>query len=51
MPGEVFLPGKSQGQRSLEGYSPWGLKESDMTIATEHTRTKKSASVIMANAT
>ena len=21
-----FLPGKSYGQRSLEGYSPWGLK-------------------------
>ena len=20
----VFLPGESQGQRSLEGYSPWG---------------------------
>ena len=27
----VFLPGKSQGQRSLVGYSPWGLKELDMT--------------------
>ena len=25
----VFLPGKSLGQRSLAGYSPWGLKESD----------------------
>ena len=23
----VFLPGESQGQRSLEGYSPWGHKE------------------------
>ena len=23
----VFLPGKSHGRRSLEGYSPWGLKE------------------------
>ena len=22
----VFLPGKSHGWRSLEGYSPWGLK-------------------------
>ena len=22
--------GKSHGQRSLAGYSPWGLKESDM---------------------
>ena len=27
----VFLPGKSHGQRNLVGYSPWGLKESDMT--------------------
>ena len=25
----VFLPGESQGQRSLEGYSPWGHKELD----------------------
>ena len=25
------LPGKSQGLRSLVGYSPWGHKESDMT--------------------
>ena len=27
----VFLPGKSHGQRSLVGYSPWGCEESDMT--------------------
>ena len=27
----VLLPGKSHGQRSLVGYSPWGPKESDMT--------------------
>ena len=27
----VFLPGESHGQRSLEGYSPWGYKVSDMT--------------------
>ena len=26
----VFLPGKSRGQRSLAGYSPWGCQESDM---------------------
>ena len=25
-PTPVFLPGKSSGQRSLEGYSPWGHK-------------------------
>ena len=27
----VLLPGKSHGQRSLVGYSPWGGKESDKT--------------------
>ena len=27
----VFLPGKSHGQKSLAGYSPWGRKESDTT--------------------
>ena len=27
----IFLPGKSQGQRSLAGHSPWGRKELDMT--------------------
>ena len=30
-PALVFLPGKFHGQRSLAGYNPWGLKESDMT--------------------
>ena len=30
-PTPVFLPGKSHGQRSLAGCSPWGCKESDMT--------------------
>ena len=25
----VFLLGESHGQRRLEGYSPWGRKESD----------------------
>ena len=30
-PTPVLLPGKSHGQRSLIGYSPWGRKESDMT--------------------
>jgi len=35
-PPPVFLPGESHGQRSLEGYSPWGHKESDMTKATYH---------------
>ena len=27
----IFLPGKSHGQRSLMGYSPWGHKELVMT--------------------
>ena len=27
----VLLPGTSHGQRSLEGYSPWGRKELDTT--------------------
>ena len=30
-PTPVFLPEKSHGQRSLAGYSPWDLKESDVT--------------------
>ena len=36
-PTPVFLPGEFQGQRSLEGYSPWGRKESDMTEQLIHT--------------
>ena len=28
-PTPVVLPGESQGQRNLVGYSPWGCKESD----------------------
>ena len=31
LPTPVFFPGKSLGQRSLVGYSPWGGKESDTT--------------------
>ena len=27
----LAMPEKSHGQRSLEGYSPWGHKESDTT--------------------
>ena len=30
-PTPVFLPGEFHGQGSLEGYSPWGYKESDRT--------------------
>ena len=36
---QPLLPGKSHGQRSLVGYSPWGCKESHMTerLNTQHT--------------
>ena len=34
-PTPVFLPGESQGQRSLVGCRPWARKESDMTEATQ----------------
>ena len=30
-PTPVFLPGKSHGQKSLTGYSPWDHKDSDTT--------------------
>ena len=30
-PTPVFLAGKSHGQRSLVGYSPWGHKQSEQT--------------------
>ena len=36
-PTPVSLPGKSHGQRSLVGCSPWGLKESGMTEWLTHT--------------
>ena len=35
----VFLSGESHGQRSLAGYGPQGLKESDTTAATERAHT------------
>ena len=38
-PTPVFLPGEFHGQRSLEGFSPWGHKESDTAEVTEHTGT------------
>ena len=39
----VFLPGKSHGQRSLVGYSPWGCKELDTT---ERTHTNSQVDII-----
>ena len=38
-PHSSMLAIKSQEQRNLVGYSPWGRKKSDMTEATEHTLT------------
>ena len=35
----VFLPGKSHGQRSLVGYSPWGRKETETRLSA-HTQMK-----------
>ena len=40
-PIQVFLPGESHGQRSLEGYSSQGYKESDMTEVTWHAHTQE----------
>ena len=31
-PTPVFLPGKSHGQRSLTGYSPWGCRKLETTL-------------------
>ena len=33
LPTPVFLPGESHAQRSLAGYSPWGRKESGMSMS------------------
>ena len=41
LPTLVFLPGESQGQRSLASYSPLGCKELDTTEVTEHTQHMK----------
>ena len=34
-PLQLFLPGKSHGQRSLADYSPWGHKTAEHDSATE----------------
>ena len=45
-PTPAFLPEKSYGQRSLMGYSPWGLKESDTT---EHGTATYRACIILSS--
>ena len=34
----VCLPGKFHGQQGLDGYSPWGHKQSDITKRLIHTK-------------
>ena len=34
-PAPVFSPGKSHGQRSLAGYSPWACKEVEHNLVTK----------------
>ena len=36
----VFLPGKSQGQRSLAGYNPWGHKRVRHGLMTKQQHTE-----------
>ena len=33
--GQPFLPGKSDGERNLEGYSPWGHKRAGHDLVTQ----------------
>ena len=40
-PTPVFLLGESHGQRSLEGYSPWGHRELDITEWLTHTQERR----------
>ena len=40
-PTPVFSPGKSHGQRSLAGFSPWGHKESDTTKQLNNSNSNK----------
>ena len=37
LPAPGFLSGKSHGQRSLAGYSPWGCKRVRYNLATKQT--------------
>ena len=40
-PTPAFLPGKSYGQRSLSGYSPWGHKRVGHDLVTRQQQWKK----------
>ena len=41
-PTPVFLPGKSHGQRSLVGHSPWGHKRIGHSLVTKQQQQHKS---------
>ena len=45
------MPGKFYGQRSLEGYSPWGCKELDTTeqLSTAHNYSKLAINTLEGN--
>ena len=40
-PTSVFLPGESQGQKSLAGYSPWGCKRVGHDLATKQQQSQR----------
>ena len=44
-PTAVFLPGKSHGQRSLEGYSPWVVKRVGQNLATQQQQSTNNLNV------
>ena len=46
-PTPVFVPEELHGQRSPAGYSPWGLKELDMTERLTHTDTQTFESILI----
>ena len=45
----LFLPGKSHRQRSLAGYSPWGLKRVGHDLATKQQPSIHSPSIVRGN--
>ena len=46
-PTSVILSGKSQGQRILVGYGPWGHKESDLTEVTHYAGKLQYISIVL----
>ena len=49
IPAAVFLPGESQGQRSLVGCRLWGRTESDMTDVTQQQQQNENPLSVMEN--